>query len=255
MAIELTRVDEFALITINRPDALNALSFALIRDLGACLDEAANSGARALLITGAGLKAFCAGADIKELQGRDLMAQKQGGEFGQATFAKLDTLPMPSVAVINGYAFGGGLELALACTFRLATRNAKMGLPEIKLGLIPGYGGTQRLPRVVGEARALEMIMTGRTVDAEEAQRIGLVNRLIDGDAVAAGVAFAREFSGHSLPVLSFARDAVKRAGETPLHEGLKIEADLSTLAFQTQDAAEGMAAFAEKRKAQFRDK
>jgi enoyl-CoA hydratase len=130
-----------------------------------------------------------------------------------------------------------------------------MGTPEIKLGLIPGYGGTQRLPRVVGEARALEMVMTGRTVDAEEALRIGLVSRLVEGDAVAAGVAFAREFSGFSLPVLRFARDAVKRAGETPLHEGLKIETDLATLAFQTQDAVEGMAAFAAKRKPQFKDK
>jgi len=254
MSIELTRIDEFALITLNRPQALNALSFTLIRDLAGRLDEVAKSDARALIITGAGAKSFCAGADIKELTGRGLVAQKQGGEFGQATFAKLDALPMPSVAVINGYAFGGGLELALACTFRLATRNAKMGTPEIKLGLIPGYGGTQRLPRVVGEARALEMVMTGRTVDAEEAQRIGLVSRLVDGDAVAAGVAFAREFSGYSLPVLGFARDAVKRAGETPLHEGLKIETDLGTLAFQTRDAAEGMAAFMEKRKPNFKD-
>lgn len=258
MAIELTRVDEFALITVNRPDALNALSFALIRDLGVRIDEVAKSDVRALIITGAGAKAFCAGADIKELTGRSLIAQKEGAKFGQATFAKLDKLPMPSVAVINGYAFGGGLELALACTFRLATRNAKMGLPEIKLGLIPGYGGTQRLPRVIGEARALDMIMTARTVDAEEAQRIGLVNRLVDnaneGDAVAAGVAFAREFSGFSLPALGFARDAVKRAGETPLNEGLKIEADLSTLAFQTDDATEGMAAFMEKRKPKFED-
>ena len=255
MAIELTRVEEFALITLNRPDALNALSFALIRELAACLDDVAKSDARALLITGAGPKAFCAGADIGELTGRGLVAQKQGGEFGQATFAKLDTLPMPSVALINGYAFGGGMELALACTFRLATRNAKMGTPEIKLGLIPGYGGTQRLPRVVGEARALEMVLTGRTVDAEEALRFGLVNRLIDGDAVAAGVAFAREFSAYSLPVLGFARDAVKRAGETPLHEGLKIETDLGTLAFQTEDSKEGMAAFMAKRKPKFKDK
>jgi len=254
MAIELTRVEEFALITLNRPDALNALSLGLIGDLGVRIDEVAKSDARALIITGAGTKAFCAGADIKELMGRGLMAQKQGGEFGQATFAKLDTLPIPSIAVINGYAFGGGMELALACTFRLATRNVKMGLPEIKLGLIPGYGGTQRLPCVIGEARALEMVMTGRTVDAEEALRIGLVSRLIDGDAVVAGVAFAREFSGYSLPVLSFARNAVKRAGETSLHEGLKIETDLGTLAFQTKDSAEGMAAFAEKRKPKFKD-
>lgn len=254
MAIELTRVEEFALITLNRPEALNALSFALIRDLSRALDEVAAGDARALLITGAGAKAFCAGADIKELTGRSLVAQKRGAELGQATFAKLDRLPMPSVAVINGYAFGGGLELALACVFRLATRNARMGLPEIKLGLVPGYGGTQRLPRMVGEARALEMIMTGRTVDAEEALRTGLVNRIVDGDPIEQAIAFAREFSGHSLPVLGFAREAVKRALDTPLAAGLKIEADLSTLAFQTRDAAEGMAAFMEKRKPTFGD-
>jgi len=255
MAIELTRVEEFALITLNRPQALNALSFALIRDLGRAFDEVAAGDARALLITGAGSKAFCAGADIKELTGRSLAAQKHEAEIGQATFAKLDRLPMPSVAIINGYAFGGGLELALACTFRISTRNARMGQPEIKLGLIPGYGGTQRLPRVVGEARALEMIMTGRTVDAEEAHRIGLVNRLIDGDAVAQGIAFAREFSGYSLPVLDFAREAVKRALDNPVSEGLRIEADLSTLAFRTEDAAEGMDAFIAKRKPRFEDK
>jgi enoyl-CoA hydratase len=255
MAIELTRVEEFALITLNRPDALNALSFALIRDLGRAFDEVAASDARGLLITGAGAKAFCAGADIKELTGRSLAAQKEGAEFGQATFAKLDRLPLPSVAIINGYAFGGGLELALACTFRIATKNAKLGLPEIKLGLIPGYGGTQRLPRVIGEARALEMIMTGRTADAEEAHRIGLVNRLVDGDAVAQGIAFAREFSGYSLPVLGFAREAVRRALDNPVNEGLRIEADLSTLAFQTADAVEGMDAFIAKRKPRFKDK
>ena len=219
MAIELTRVEEFALITLNRPEALNALSFALIRDLGRAFDEVAASDARALLVTGAGSKAFCAGADIKELTGRSLVAQKQSAEAGQATFARLERLPVPSVAIINGYAFGGGMELALACTFRLATRNARMGLPEIKLALIPGYGGTQRLPRVIGEARALELIMTGRTVDAEEAVRIGLVNRLLEGDVLAQGIAFAREFSGHSLPVLGFAREAVKRALDNPVSE------------------------------------
>ena len=255
MSIELARVEEFAVVTLNRPDALNALSFALIRELGRKFDEVAGSDARALLITGAGAKAFCAGADVSELTGRSVMAQKEGAELGQNVFSILDRLPMPSIAVINGYAFGGGLELALACTFRLATRNARMGLPEIKLGLIPGYGGTQRLPRVVGEARALEMIMTARTVDAEEALRIGLVHRLIDGDPVAEGIAFAREFSGYSLPVLGYAREAVTRAAEAPLAEGLRIEVDLSTLAYQTRDAAEGMAAFLEKRKPKFEDR
>lgn len=254
MSIELTRTEEFALITLNRPEALNALSFSLIRELGHVLDQVAQSDARALLVTGAGNKAFCAGADIKELQGRSLIEQKRGGELGQATFAKIERLPMPSIAIINGYAFGGGLELALACTFRLATRNAKMGLPEIKLGLIPGYGGTQRLPRAVGEGRAMDMILTGRTVDADEAYRAGLVQRVIEGEPLPAGIAYAREFSSYSLPVVGFAREAVSRALATPLAEGLKIETDLSTLAFQTRDAAEGMKAFVEKRKAKFGD-
>jgi enoyl-CoA hydratase len=254
MSVELTHRDGCAILTLNRPEALNALSFAILKQIGEVFDEVAASKARALIVTGAGSKAFCAGADIKELRNRDLAAQKRGAELGQSIFAKLDTLPIASIAVINGFAFGGGLELALACTFRLATRNAKMGQPEIKLGLIPGYGGTQRLPRVIGEARAQELIMTGRTLTAEEAERIGLVNRLVDGDPVDAGVAFAREFTGYSLPVLAFAREAVMRALDVPIHEGLKIEADLSTLAFQTKDAAEGTAAFEEKRKPSFRD-
>ena len=255
MSVQLTRQDEFALITLDRPQALNALSSAVLRELAQAFDQVAESDARALIVTGAGAKAFCAGADIKELTGRSLAEQRRDAAFGQAVLARLDTLPMPSVAAINGYAFGGGLELALACTFRIAAPAAKMGLPEIKLGLIPGYGGTQRLPRAVGEARALEMIMTGRTVEAEEALRIGLIHRIADGDPVQAAMAFARGFSGYGLPALRLARDAVKRALEVPLHEGLGIEADLNTLAFQTQDAVEGMTAFMEKRKPRFQDK
>jgi len=258
MSIELTRVEEFALIRLNRPKALNALSFSLVRDLARAFDEVAASDARALIITGAGEKAFCAGADIAELGGRTLMEQKRGAEVGQATFAMLDRLPIPSLAIVNGYAFGGGLELALACTFRLVTPKAKLGTPEIKLGLLPGYGGTQRLPRIVGEARALEMVLTGKSVDAQLALAWGLASGIVEGDEKAVlerGMAFAREFSNFSLPVLSLAREAVRRALDTPLTEGLKIEADLSTLAFNTEDAAEGAAAFLEKRKPRFKDR
>src|SRR5438105_7893797 len=132
--------------------------------------------------------------------GRSLRAQREGAAFGQATFSRLEWLPIPSIALICGYAFGGGLELALACTFRLAARNARLGLPEIKLGLIPGYGGTQRLPRLIGEARALEIILTGRTVEAEEAEGIGLVNRIAEGDLFDTGARLAREMTGYSLP-------------------------------------------------------
>jgi enoyl-CoA hydratase len=254
MALHLTRINELAIVTLDRPEVLNALNFELLRDLGAALDQVATGDARALLVTGAGDRAYCAGADIKELMGRSLRAQREGAVFGQAIFARLDGLPIPSVALINGYAFGGGLELALACTFRLAVRSARLGLPEIKLGLIPGYGGTQRLPRLIGEARALEIILTGRTVEAEEAERIGLVNRIVEGDLIEAGASFAREMTGYSLPALGLARDAVHRGLALPLKEGLEIEADLNTLAFQTADAVEGMLAFLEKRKPVFRD-
>jgi enoyl-CoA hydratase len=254
MTVRLTRIDELALVTLDRSDVLNALNFELLRDLGAALDQVAGGDPRALLVTGAGNRAFSAGADIKELMSRSPQATREGAAFGQAIFAKLDTLPIPSVALINGYAFGGGLELALACTFRLATRTARLGLPEIKLGLIPGYGGTQRLPRLIGESRALEMILTGRAVMAEEALQIGLVNRLVDGDLLEAGKSFAREMTGYSRVALGFARDAVRRGLATSLREGLEIEADLNTLAFQTADAVEGMTAFLEKRKPVFRD-
>jgi len=255
MPIDLVRREEFALLTLNRPDALNALNRDLVRELGARVDEAGASGARALLITGAGERAFCAGADIGELALGLPVAARASAELGQRTFAKLDRLAIPSVAIIDGYAFGGGLELAMACTFRVATARAKMGQPEIKIGLIPGYGGTQRLPRLVGEAAALDLVMTGRTVDAEEALRLGLVNRLVGGEPIEAGIAFAREFSGHSLAVLRFAREAIQRGAAAALDDGLRIEADLSALAKQTADAEEGRAAFLDKRAPVFKDR
>ena len=254
MAVRLTRQDEFALLTLDRPEALNALSNATLDELSAAFDQAADGGARALLITGAGQKSFCAGADIKELMGRPLTDDLRAAQHGQEIFAKLDRLPILSVALVNGIAMGGGLELALACTFRLASRIARLALPEIKLGLIPGYGGTQRLPRLVGEARAMEMILAGRAVDAEEALAIGLVNRLYDGDPVEAGVEFARTMTRHGLPALRFAREAVRSAA-LPLADGLRAEAQLSTLAYRTRDAAEGLAAFLEKRPAKFEDR
>lgn len=254
MPVELTTLEDCALLRLNRPEALNALSFGVLKEIADALDEVATWKVRALILTGAGDKAFCAGADIKELGGRPMIECKRGAEFGQAAFARLDRLPFASVAAINGFAFGGGLELALASTFRIGTKKAKVGLPEIKLGLIPGYGGTQRLPRLIGEARAMEMIMLGKTVPAEEAERIGLLHRIVDGDVVEAALAFAHEFSSYSLLAQQFAREAVSRALEVPIQEGLKIEADLSTLAYGTADAVEGMAAFTEKRKPGFKD-
>ncbi len=253
--VDLVRDGDLAVITLNRPEALNALSFDIIREIGAAIDTAAGWDIRALIFTGAGDKAFCAGADIKELTGRPLMQERAGAELGQRIFAKLDRFTVPSIAAVNGYAFGGGLELAMACTFRVASAKAKMGLPEIKLGLIPGYGGTQRLPRLVGEARAMEIVLTGRTLGAEEALSIGLVNRLAEGNVLDAAKAFAAEFTGFGIPALSFARAAIQRALGTALDDGLRLEADLSTLAYRTDDAAEGLSAFIEKRKPTFRDR
>ncbi|MBE2967012.1 enoyl-CoA hydratase/isomerase family protein [Burkholderia cepacia] len=255
MPIQTSIEGPIAYITLNRPEALNALSFEVLQELSDALDRVAASDARALVVTGHGEKAFCAGADIRELMGRDLVSERDGALLGQATFAKLDRLRIPSIAVIHGYAFGGGLELAMACTFRIATAKAKVGLPEIKLGLIPGYGGTQRLPRLVGQARALDIVMSGRTVGAEEAERIGLVNCLVeDGDPRTLGAEYAQRYIGFSKCASLFAREAVCRAADIELYEGLRVEADLSTLAYRTQDAAEGMRAFVEKRPPVFKD-
>jgi enoyl-CoA hydratase len=256
MSVELSFDDGLAFVTLNRPEALNALSFSVLGEIAEALDEVKASDARALVISGRGEKALCAGADIKELTGRGLVAQRQGAQLGQAVFQKIDGLSIPSVAVIKGYAFGGGLEMALACTFRVATSSAKMGLPEIRLGLIPGYGGTQRLPRIVGQSRALELIMSGKTIGATDAERIGLVNAVVDdGEAHELGAQFVRQFTGHGKIALMLAKQAVERAFDSPLEKGLLVEADLSTLAFQTEDAEEGMRAFIEKRKPAFKDR
>lgn len=255
MSIDLTRIDELALITLNRPQVHNALSYALLRELGEILDAVETSDARALIITGAGEKAFCAGADINELTGRSISDAYAGTLLGQQTFCRLDQLRIPSIALVNGYALGGGCELALACTFRLATPQARFGLPEIKLGLIPGYGGTQRLPRLIGLPMALEILMSGRFVDAEEAVRLGLANRIVARNPLDEAVDYARQFSGHSLLTLRLVRDAAQRAFSTPFADGLRIEADLSTLSMESLDGKEGARAFLEKRKPRFQDR
>ena len=255
MPVEYSQLDELALITLNRPEALNALSVQVVKDIGEAIDKAAASNARALLITGAGEQAFCAGADISEFMGRTVVEALEAAEFGQNTFAKLDNLRIPSLAVINGYALGGGLELATACPLRVATANANLGVPEIKLGLIPGYGGTQRLPRLIGQGRALDMVMTGRMVGAEEALGMGLINRIVETPVLDGAVEYACEFAGFSLPVLRYSREAVMRADQSSLSEGLQIERDLNTLAFQGEDSTEGAMAFLEKRAPKFQDK
>ena len=255
MSIELTRRDEFAVITIDRAAALNALNYEMLRAIGRALDQVEASDARAVFFTGAGDKAFCAGADIGELMGRSLPDEYAGTRLGQELYSRIESFALPSVAVVNGYALGGGCELALACTFRLGTAAARFGLPEVKLGLVPGYGGTQRLPRLVGMGMALEMLMTGRMVAAEEALRIGLLNRIVEGDPLAAAIEYARAFSGHGLLALRLVRDAALRGRDTSLREGLRIEADLTTVSMRSDDGREGARAFLEKRAAAFKDR
>ena len=175
--------------------------------------------------------------------------------LGQTVFNRIETFKIPSLALIQGYALGGGCELALACTFRIASEKARFGLPEVKLGLVPGYGGTQRLARLIGPSKALEIMMTGRLVDAHEAFSIGLVNRVVSDDLLDASIEFAQSFSKFSLTTIRLIRDAVRRGMDSSLHQGLRIEADLSTISYMSFDGQECLSAFSEKRKAVFKDK
>jgi enoyl-CoA hydratase len=253
VSAELSFLGHVAVLRLNRPQALNALNADMVAQIGLRLDELAASDARALVIVGEGSKAFSAGADVKELEKQSADALRATARRGQLTFAKLDSLGIPSVAVIHGVAFGGGLELAMACTFRIASAGARFGLPEIKLGLIPAYGGTQRLPRLVGTARAVEMIATGRAIGGEEAERIGLVHRLVEiGDPVDAGLRFLSEMGSPFPAALANALNATTCANALPIDLGLGLEAELFAVVSQTKDAREGMRAFIEKRPSVF---
>jgi|YNPNPStandDraft_1061719.scaffolds.fasta_scaffold50701_2 enoyl-CoA hydratase len=242
-------------LKINRPQVLNALNFALLEELYDRLKIIAkDQSIRAIIMTGEGEKAFCAGADIQELRGRHIWEERQGMLLGQATFTLLENLGKPSIAAINGYALGGGLELALSCTFRIAASNARLGFPEINLGLIPGYGGTQRLPRLVGCAKAAEMILLGLQVTAEEAQQLGLVTKVVEPTRLMEeSFSLASRICEKSPLAIALAMESIRRGMDTCLLDGLKIEADLGTIAYNTEDAREGLAAFLEKRKPVFR--
>ena len=253
--LQLDISDRIATVTINRPDKLNALNDQMMGEIAAMFAElGANGRVGAIILTGAG-RAFVAGADIANIATQSAETLETLSALGQRTFRAIERTSKPVIAAVNGFALGGGCELALACHLRVASEHAKFGLPEVKLGLIPGYGGTQRLARLIGESRALEMILSGRNVDAVEAERIGLINRLVDADLLASGIEFARSFSAYSLSTSRIARQAIRRAIDVPLDQGFEIEADCSTQAYQTQDANEGMMAFLEKRKAQFNDR
>ncbi|MCX7894446.1 MAG: enoyl-CoA hydratase-related protein [Thermoanaerobaculum sp.] len=241
-------------LTINRPDKLNALNRAVLEALGEAFFAAVASGqVGAVVITGAGEKAFVAGADIAEFQGMSPQQARQLAQRGQELFAAIESSPKPVIAAVNGFALGGGMELAMACHLRVAAEHAKFGQPEVKLGLIPGYGGTQRLPRLVGPGRALELLLTGKMVDAATALSWGLVNRLVPhSELTTAAQALAEEILAVAPTAVSHCLEAVRRGLDASLGEGLALEASLFGLSAATEDFREGVAAFLQKRTPQF---
>jgi len=242
------------IVTVNRPERRNALNRATLEALDEVLRLAAGDLPDALVVTGAGEKAFVAGADISEIQEQ---AGRGGGagfaRFGQAVFRRLERLPVPTVAAIGGYALGGGLELAMACDFRVALASARLGQPEINLGIIPGYGGTQRLQRLTGRSFALRLILSGESVDAEEALRAGLVDAVVETDVLEAAIGFLKPFLGKSRSALAAAKSAVDMGYGQPLGEAMEIEANCFDEALASPDAGEGSRAFLEKRAPDFR--
>jgi enoyl-CoA hydratase len=254
----LERDGSVGLVTINRPKVLNALDGATIDELRrVVLDLKHDEAIRAVVLTGAGDKAFVSGADIEQLA---TLSPAEGRAFalnGQHVFDLIENMGKPVVAAINGYALGGGCELAMACTFRFAADTAKLGQPEVKLGLLPGYGGTQRLPRIVGKGRALDLILTGRLVEASEALQIGLVHRVVTpaADLLREARAFAAGLAGQAPLAMRYAMEAVHRGLEMAFPEAEFLEATLFGLAAASDDMREGTRAFLEKRKAAFQGK
>jgi enoyl-CoA hydratase len=246
-----------ATLTVNRPDKLNALDSATLTEMEQAFEHCRTSeSVRALIVTGAGEKAFVAGADIRELAQMNPLGAKELAYRGQQVLARVEHMGKPTVAMINGFALGGGLELALACNLRTASTGARFGLPEVSLGIIPGYGGTQRLSRVAGPAVAREWILTGDQFSAEEAHRVGVVNRLFAPPELRAGTMKLVESILSRGPVaVRFAIEAINRGSNIPQREGEILECDLFGLAASTEDMREGMAAFLEKRKPSFKGK
>ena len=245
--------DRIATITVNRPDKLNALNDALMRELGGAIDEARDrDDVGAVLLTGAG-RAFVAGADIAELASQSATEGKARAERGQRVFRRFEQSPKPTLAAVNGFALGGGCELAMSCHMRIASEHAKFGQPEVKLGLVPGYGGTQRLPRLVGKGRALQLLLTGEMIDANEAYRIGLVNRVVPAaELLAATTAMLQTIHANGPLAVAHCIEAVNAGYDIPHADALTLEATAFGLLAATDDKREGTRAFLEKRPARF---
>jgi enoyl-CoA hydratase len=247
--------DGIARVTINRPDKLNALNATVIAELGDVVTRIETDAAvRGVILTGAGSKAFVAGADISELSEQGPIDGKARSILGQTVFRRLERCGKPVIAAVNGFALGGGCELAMACHIRIAAENARFGQPEVKLGIGPGYGGTARLPRLVGRGRALELLLTGTMIDATEAYRIGLVNRVVPGEALLKeSEAMLRTILENGPLAIKACLEAVDAGLDTSLDQGLLLEANHFGLLSSTEDMREGTRAFTEKRKPVFK--
>jgi enoyl-CoA hydratase len=249
--------DGIALITFNRPKVLNALNRKTVEELrDVLMDARDDASVRVLILTGAGEKSFVAGADISELAQRTPVDGKDFALFGQSVVHLLETMGKPSICAINGFALGGGCEVAMCCSIRLASKNARIGQPEVKLGIIPGYGGTQRLARLCGKGAAHELCLSGEMISAEEAQRIGLVNHVCEpAELLPAAEALAKKIIANAPLAVKYTMEAIERGLEMPQEEGLFLEASLFGLACATEDMREGTKAFLEKRPAAFKGK
>jgi enoyl-CoA hydratase len=243
-----------AYVTLNRPKVLNALNTQTWKDLRTVFEDAQNDvSVRGVILTGAGDKAFIAGADISELAHVTAVEAEKSSSFGQAVLNLIENLGKPVVAAINGFALGGGCETAMACTVRVASENARFGQPEVTLGLIPGGGGTQRLPRLVGKGRALQLILSGEMINAQEAYRIGLVNEVVQaGELIKRAEAILKKISANAPIAVTYALEATNRGIETSQSEGLALEASYFGLCAATEDKKEGTSAFLEKRAPRF---
>lgn len=249
--------DSVAVVTVNRPDKLNALNSETIADLKNAFTELKNDGeVFVIILTGSGEKAFVAGADISELNKQDVVSGKAFAESGQAVFSMIEEMDKPVIAAVNGFALGGGCELALSCNIRLASDNAKFGQPEVNLGIIPGYGGTQRLTRLINSGRAMEYILTGDMIDSAEAFRLGLVNHVYpQAELMGKALEMANKIGSKGQQAIRLAVKAVNIVDEVSCKEGLSYEASLFSIACGTEDFKEGTKAFLEKRKPDFKNK
>src|SRR6202522_3799809 len=255
--ILLEKKDAIAYVTVNRPKVLNALNLATMEELGVAFQEIKlDASIRVAILTGSGEKAFVAGADIGELAKQDPVSGKEYAHRGQAVLDLIENLGKPVIACINGFALGGGCELALACTLRLASDQARLGQPEVQLGIIPGYGGTQRLPRLVGKGLAMQMVLAGEIISAQEAHRIGLVNEVTSAaELIPRAEAIAAKIIANAPLAVQYAMEAVNKGMEMTLAEGLYLEAVLFAVSCATEDKKEGTSAFLEKRVGQFKGK